>query len=319
MLPLQAPGQSARIMAVDVSIVIVNWNTRELLLRCIQSISDTLTRLAFQVVVVDNASTDDSALHVRKQFPDVKWIQNQTNVGFARACNQGIELGIGRYVMLLNSDTVLRPLTVEKAILFMDNRSDAGIVGGKLLNPDGSFQASYNDDPSVLSELVTSAGLARWVFGKYYPSHTPEESTGVRAVDWVGGACLVARRAAIDQVGPLDPTYYMYSEDLEWCYRFRRAGWKVYFLPDLEVFHWAGQSSHPIEESKLLWLTKSRVRFLAGHTNRIAIWALQACLRISAVAKALAWLAIASLAGGRRASSMAKVRSNLRVASWSRS
>jgi N-acetylglucosaminyl-diphospho-decaprenol L-rhamnosyltransferase len=301
---------------VDLSVLIVNWNTRDLLLQCLQSIYATVLDITFEVIVVDNASSDGSAQAVKKSFPQAHWIQNPTNLGFASANNQAISISGGRYIVLLNSDTQVRHGVFARAVAFMDCHPEAGIVGGILLNPDGSFQASYNDDPTLFSELLLCAGVARWLRGKYYPSHSPRESQEAHPVDWVGGACLLARRDVIDQVGLLDPTYFLYSEELDWCSRFRRAGWKVYFLPDLQVIHWGGQSSQAIEERRLYWLTGSRLRFLAKHHNGLLLVLLRTVLRMIAIVKAFVWVVIAFLSRGRRRSAWVKVRANWLLARW---
>jgi len=303
----------------DLSICVVSWNTKDLLAQCLASVYANTQDITFEVFVVDNASGDGSAQMVRERFPQVRLIENSENVGFAKANNQAIRESAGRCVLLLNSDTVVQPDALTQMIIFMDAHPDAGIVGGKLLDPDRSFQASYGDFPTFVSELLNITGLAKWLYGRYYPSHPPEESCEARAVDWVGGACLMARRTAIEQVGLPDEGYFMYSEEVDWCYRFHQAGWKIYFLPDAQIVHLGGQSSRLADEKKLLWLWRSRVRFLSKHRNVVWAWTLQGCLRIIGAVKTAFWFCIGSIHQKEREVAWRKVRANWRLATFNES
>jgi len=191
-----------------------------------------------QVIVVDNASSDTSVDMVRRGFPGVALIENSRNVGFARANNQGIVRSQGRYVLLLNSDTFVQPGAVTDLVQFMDQHQDAGVCGPRLVRPDGRPQEfSFGGDPTLgyllrraLSSLLWRRPLHDW------------STDQVQEVDWVSGACLLARREAIDQVGLLDENYFMYFEDNDWCLRMRGGGWKVYYNPRVSVTHVGGQS-----------------------------------------------------------------------------
>lgn len=250
---------------IDVSIIIVNWNTRGLLAHCLQSLEDTIRDISFEVWVVDNGSSDDSVAMVREQFPQTHIIANSENVGFVRANNQALARCQGRYVLLLNSDTQALPGSLNKATRFMDEHPRAGIMGVRLLNPDGTFQASYTPFPTLWREFLMLNGLGRRLVRPKYPSHGPEVEKGAQKVDYVEGACLLVRREAIDQVGKLDERIFMYAEDVDWCYRFVQAGWEVWYLPQVTIIHHGGQSSKKRRGRMEAELYRSRIYFFRKH------------------------------------------------------
>jgi GT2 family glycosyltransferase len=241
---------------VDLSVIVVNWNTRDLLSQCVQSIYDTANGLAIEVIVVDNASTDGSQAMIRQQFPQVARIENDQNIGFAQANNQALIIGQGRYFLLLNSDTVVLPHTLEEMVRFADVHSDAGIVGCKLLNSDGSLQKSWASFPTFWSEV-----MGRNVRGR----RLVDEKSLVYEVDWVGGACMLVRPAAIDEVGLLDESFFMYSEETDWCFRMRQRGWQVYYLTSPGTIHLGGSSASRASVAQLVRLYENKIRFFRKH------------------------------------------------------
>lgn len=296
------------------SIIIVNWNTRDLLTQCLESIYQSQTSYSIEIIVVDNGSTDKSPDLVRTRYRSVTLIENQSNIGFARANNQAISFSRAKYVLLLNSDTLVQAETLTSLVGFLDDYPDVALVGGQLLNRDGTFQASFGDFPTFLSEVAVAAGLSRIIYGKYYPSHSPAESTDARVVDWVGGACLAARKSAIESVGGLDENFFMYFEELDWCYRFHIAGWKVCYLPRAKVIHLGGQSTSGSEEKKLIWLNHGRLRFFEKYKSRLTASTLRASLRVIAICKGLAWLGVAFISRSRRDLAIRKTKANWFIA-----
>ncbi|MCU0501483.1 MAG: glycosyltransferase family 2 protein [Anaerolineae bacterium] len=235
----------------DLSIIIVNWNTRELLRGCLAALTEDGRRKtdslsppsvlrppsSVEIIVVDNASADGSVEMVQREFPDVRLILNEGNLGFARANNRGIAASRGRYVLLLNSDTVASPDALEMLVTFMDAHPEAGVVGPCLRRPDGTAQPyAFGGDPTPGYLLRRAISRLR---GRYLHDWG---TTAIQEVDWVSGACLMARRAAIAQAGPLEEAMFMYFEDNEWCLRIRNAGWKVYYDPQAAIVHIGGQS-----------------------------------------------------------------------------
>lgn len=225
--------------------IIVNWNTKDLLRGCLTSLFER-TQIPLEVIVVDNASSDSSAAMVREEFGDILLIENDENRGFAAANNQAIRLARGRYLLLLNPDTVTQPGALKGMIRFLDEHPDAGVVGPELLWPDGAVQggaAGYN--PSLVTIFSHSYLLSK-LFPRFFRGlwlHSQHYGEGAMEVDWISGACLMARAEAVREVGLLDEGYFMYAEDMEWCYRMRRRGWRVYYLPSVQVTHYSRGSS----------------------------------------------------------------------------
>jgi N-acetylglucosaminyl-diphospho-decaprenol L-rhamnosyltransferase len=246
---------------VDVSVIIVNWNTRDLLVQCLLSLYDTADDLDFEVIVVDNASADGSAEIVCREFPQVRLIQNAENVGFARANNQAMAVSQGRYVLLFNSDAIATPGAIQSLVSLADAELRAGIVGAQLLNPDGSFQASHTPFPTLWQEFLILAGLGRLLRGRWYPSRGPEEDKSPQVVDYVEGACMLVRREAFEDVGGLDEAYFMYAEEVDWCYAMREKGWQVWYQSAAKVIHLGGGSSQNRRPQREADLYRSRVRF----------------------------------------------------------
>jgi GT2 family glycosyltransferase len=226
----------------QLSIIIVNWNTRELTLDCLASVYATICNVEVEVFVVDNASSDDSVEAVQAAYPQVNLIRNQQNLGFAKANNQALRLMKGRYALLLNSDAVLTEGAVEKLLSFMDLNLQVGMACGQLLNRDGSKQNSVANFPSLVS-LMCNATILRFLFPKKYPSKRQEYTVPVQ-VDSCIGACLMVRKAAMDQVGLLDERYFFFMEETDWALTMQRAGWQSWLVPDARIFHLQGQSAN---------------------------------------------------------------------------
>lgn len=249
---------------MDLSIIIVNYNTKEFLKGCLKSIYETAKNIKFEICVVDNASDDDSAQMVESNFPDVKLIKNKENFGFAKANNQGIETSTGRYILLLNPDVIVYPGAIEKMVEFMDKNHEAGAIGAKLLNPDGSVQISgyYCKFPSVsqvlffytaLRHISFKIPLLKHRFWHHLDTEKPCE------VDQPPGACLMIRGSVIEQVGLLDEVFFLFFNDVDLCYRIKKAGWKIFYYPEAQMLHFGGRSftSEDIED-KINWSLYSR-------------------------------------------------------------
>ena len=263
---------------VDLSVIVVSWNVRDLLRRCLRSISNIQHRASsIEVIVVDNASTDGSVDMVRAEFPDVRLIVNPGNPGFAAANNQGIAVAQGRYVLLLNPDTEVVGDALATMVAFADDHPDVGVVGPQLLNPDGSVQSSRRRFPTLATAFFESTWLQpyapRRLLERYYVFDQPDGA--VLDVDWVKGAALMARREAIEQVGRMDERFFMYSEELDWCRRFREAGWRVVYLPAAQIVHYEGKSSEQVLPARHVHFQTSKVRYFRKYYGRVTAEALR--------------------------------------------
>jgi GT2 family glycosyltransferase len=250
---------------MDLSIIIVNWNTKKLLLDCLASVYETIVRIPMEVWLVDNASTDGSVEAVRAFYPDVKIIQNTRNLGFASANNRAFERICGRYAVLLNTDTVLKIGAVEAIYDFMENNPDAGMACGQLLNPDGSKQNSIANFPGLPSLLLNET-LLRYLVPGRFPSKRREYKDPIE-VDSCIGACLMVRKKTIDQVGFLDEDYFFFFEETDWARRIKQSGWKIYFVPIARIVHLQGQSVGHDIRSRILYYTSRYTYFKKWHPN----------------------------------------------------
>jgi hypothetical protein len=260
---------------VDLSVVIVSWNVRDLLRRCLQSVlanppSCALTGL--EVIVVDNGSSDATVEMVQTEFPNVYLIANEENRGFPAANNQGVAIARGRYVLLLNPDTEVVGDALATMVAFADAHPEVGMIGPQLLNPDGSVQSSRRRLPTLATAFFESTWLEpcapRRLLDRYYISDRPDDA--IQDVDWITGAAMLARREAIDEVGPMDEGFFMYSEELDWCRRFQEAGWRVVYLPTAQIVHYVGKSSEQVVAARHIHFQTSKVRYFRKYHGRAA-------------------------------------------------
>lgn len=255
MLPSELPEPAApggRTGVPDLSVIVVNLNTRELLRDCLTSIRALPDEIRWELIVVDNGSSDGSAEMVRSRFPEVRLIENPVNTGYAHPNNQGIAVSRGRYVLLLNSDTMVRPFALGQLVRFMDSHPEAGACGPTLVYPNGELQRSCYSFPSPRTYFARMFGLdtlfptSRWV-GNLQSGFDHRHTA---AVDAILGAALQVRREVIDTVGPLDEQFRIHYNDFDWCYRIHQAGWRTYYVHDAEIVHYS-QATTRIENQQL--------------------------------------------------------------------
>ncbi len=243
---------------MDISIIIVNWNTRELLRNCLAAIDKTVQGLTWEVIVVDNASQDGSVTMVRQEFPRVIILENQANRGFAAANNQALAVMNGRYALLLNTDALLTDRAVDTLFSFMESHPEAAMACGQLLHADGRRQNSIAAFPDLLT-LMTNLSLLEYLWPQRYPSKRYTFRSPVE-IDSGIGACLIVRKTAIDAVGMLDERYFFFFEETDWAYRMRQAGWKIFHVPGAFIYHLQGQSIGRDERSRIEFY-RSRYQF----------------------------------------------------------
>ncbi len=244
----------------DISIVIVNYNDAFHTAQCLDSIYATPPRAPFEIILVDNASQDGSANVIEEKYPPVKLVRSQVNGGIAGGNNLGIRSGTGRYVLLLNNDTVVLPGMIDCSMDYLETHPEAGGVGGNLMNPDGSFQSGAWPFPSIVEEFLQLSKLG-WFVRKSYPSYPPFDTQC--AVNWMSTAFMLFRRDALEEVGLVDEEYFIYSDETDLEYRLWQAGWKLYYLPELRTIHFGGKSLEPWRSRRLKY--RGRLLFWRKH------------------------------------------------------
>lgn len=295
--------------SVRLSIVIVNWNTKELLRQCIESICQSQNRDDIEIIVVDNASTDASAEMVRHTFPQVKLIQNRSNLGFAAANNQALQICSGELILLLNSDTQVLNGALDKCMDYMKLHDKVGALGCKVLNPDGTFQSTCFRFER-LRDLVYfhCLGFSIWISWLRrlgfktlnYPSrYWGRVFTAEKQVDVVAGCFLLTRRSVIDAVGCLDEAFFFYGEEEEWCFRVRRAGWAIIYFPFAEIIHIHGASSKMLSMSLSLAGAKARLLVLEKTRGFLTAWLGNLIMTLGMLPRFPLWI-IADLPTSRR-------------------
>ena len=267
------------------AVVLVCWNNRSYLEPCLRSLFESGIRNSFEVVVVDNGSTDGSQELLRNLFPQVRIIQNDRNLGLGRASNQGIEATRAPYVLLLNNDTVVNGESLDRLIDFMAGTHDAGAVGGTLLNGDRTFQAAYGNFPTLAEEFLIATRVGEMLWDGY-PSHRTADA--IKPVDWLSSACLLVKRAALSQVGLLDGQYFIYGDETDLQYRLIKGGWKVYHLPEATTIHFGGRSMDRWRRRTMVY--RGKMLFFKKNYGTLHHYALRAMLGALTVAKMGAWL-----------------------------
>ncbi len=255
------------------SVIIVSWNTCQLLDRCLTTLFTELKgqQLFFQgaeIFVVDNASADGSVDMVEQKYPQVHLISNKENLGFARANNQALNVASGQYILLLNPDTEVRPGSITVLVDFLDKHQQAGVVAPQLINTDGSIQLSCRAFPSFAGMFFELTGLSRLMpAGSSWRNYKMLDwaHNSLRQVDQPEGACLLIKRAVFDQVGLFDEDYFMLFEEVDWCYRVKQAGWEIWFTPAARIVHHMGQAIKQVKIKMILSSHRGMYRFWQKH------------------------------------------------------
>ena len=249
-----------------VSISIVHHDGLQALRDCLESLAANPPSVPYEIIIVDNVSTDGAVKMLAAEFPDVRLLRNETRQGFGENQNTGLKASRGKYLFLLNDDTILFSGAIDRLCEFLDRHPKTAVVGPRLLNSDGSLQASCYKFPSPLrcvweNTLLTAALPNSSTFGDYRAwAHD-----SMRDVDFVSGAALLVRREAIEQAGYFDPLFFMYAEETDWQKRIRQAGWEVSFCPDAVITHLGGQSSEGIKDRQLCEFHRSQIKFIRKH------------------------------------------------------
>jgi GT2 family glycosyltransferase len=288
---LAAAGHTLSTAEPVLSILIVNWNTRQDLLDCLASVYAAEGPHAFEVIVFDNASTDGSAAAVAACFPQVRVVAGTENIGFARANNRAAREARGAFWLLLNPDAIVHPGAIEHLLAFLEGRPDVAAVGPRLLNPDGSLQPSIERLPTLFGEWWRLFHLNRLYPVSHYPAMVLR-SRQPRRVEVLNGACLLLRREALDGQPLFDEAYFVYSEEVDLCDRLRDAGWVLHWVPEAVVTHRGGQSTRQAADRMFLELYRNKLLFFRKRRGPAAARAYKVILFQAAVVRCLGgWLA----------------------------
>jgi N-acetylglucosaminyl-diphospho-decaprenol L-rhamnosyltransferase len=259
----------------ELSVILVNYNDLLHLKECLTSLTDTVEDIPFEVIVVDNRSADGTPRWIRENAPRVQMIANTENLGFARANNQGIRHSRGKYILFMNTDTILERQTIALLLEELRSNRSVGAVGPALLCGENTFQVSFGEKVSFFRELVQKTML-----NPYY-KFCLKRSAKKRTVGWLSAACLLTRREVLEEVGLFDENFFLYFEDIDLCARIRKKGYVLEYLPQARVFHWGGASTEGLELFSRYFYRKSQLYFYKKHNSKRAQYLLRLYLRIN--------------------------------------
>ncbi len=300
---------------LDLSIAIVNWNTREFLDWCLASIYESLSGSGFEVIVVDNHSSDDSARMIREKYPRVRLIENKMNYGFARASNQAIRESRGRYVLVLNSDTTLFSGTIEKLIEFMDGRKEAGAVSPRILNVDGSIQSLGRDLPNLSNTFLQY--FLPYKFYRIIQDFLRRKNEEIFEVDGLSGSAMLIRKKTLVSVGLFDEKLPLYAEDIDLCYRIKKAGWKMYCCASVSISHLEGASTSLVPVKSKVKADIAPYAYFEKHYGKRVALLVRMMIAISAAMRMMAWLILYCLTERRqKGAAMNRIRSYTLLLLW---
>lgn len=273
---------------VVVSIIIVNYNTDKLLIDCVKSVSSSMRLSDFELIVVDNSSSDESLIEFKKEYPDVFLINNKENVGFSKAVNQTLKTIKGQFVLLLNPDTVIEHGSIDKMISFMQDNPQTGVCGPAIYNPDKTLQMSSHHFPRLLDIFFDKTHLSKIfsknpLFGRYQMSYWAHDTT--REVDWLTGACLMVRTELLNQINGFDERFFMFCEDIDLCLRIKQKGFKSVFLPQAKIIHYKSGSSNIIRNKAPIMAWESLIMFWQKHYGQFSAFLLKGILCLDAIVK----------------------------------
>lgn len=270
----------------DLSIIIVNFNTRELLHRCVKSVDAVAGKLPLEIFVVDNGSNDGSPEMIRREFPLVNLIENGFNLGFARATNLALRQASGQALMLLNSDAELLPGSLDALWNYLQSHPGVGAVGAQLVGAGGQLQNAVDHFPTLLTELANKS-LLKILFPKWYPGKRSGFTEPVEVPALIGAAMMV-RRDVLEKVGFLDEAFFFFMEETDWCYRMRQAGLKIVHLPQARIRHLGGATAKKFSWRSKIEYYRSRYLFFRKHRSRLSTAILVAGLLLKILAGAVA-------------------------------
>lgn len=314
---------ATRSQKMDLTVSIVNTNNRPLLKGCLESVFMNSPGISLEVYVVDNNSDDGSVEMVRSRFPQVKLIRNDEIDGFAANHNKVLRRSQGRYVCILNEDTLIYTRTFNKMIAFMDHHPDVGAIGPQILNGDGiTIQLECaRRFPTLYSELCRNTGLTKWfpqskLFGGVLMGYWDHNDT--REVDSLSGACMMVRASTMREIGLLDERFFMYNEDDDWSYRIQKARWRVFFLHEAQILHYGGRTNEREPRKMGVETFRSQYMFFEKHHGSPYAWVYRLLIFFITLVKLLVFSAVSVVSRGSRQSTYSrdKISSHALVLKW---
>lgn len=301
------------------SIVIVTWNGKSYAIECLESLRSLSANLPAEIIVVDNDSTDGTPEAIQLDFPNVILIKNKANIGFAKANNIGIALSRGKYMCLINSDVVIPSGCLEKMVNFMESYTEIGMLGPKMRSPDGSIGASVMRLPTVWNTLCCALGLHSVfprsdLFGGFMMNGYAYNA--VDKVEVLTGWFWMIPRKALQKVGLLDEEFFMYGEDIDWCHRFRVAGWDVVFYPDAEALHYGAASSGEAPTRFYVEMRRANLQYFRKHHRRLAVLGYLFAIWIHEVTRVIGYSLLYCLKRNRHSDAAFKIHRSLACMSW---
>jgi N-acetylglucosaminyl-diphospho-decaprenol L-rhamnosyltransferase len=262
----------------------INLNQADYTAGCLDSIREAPPETPYEIILVDNGSTDDSGDWITAHYPEVLLLSSPNNIGYGPGNNLGICASRGEFILLLNNDTLVTPGTIDQCVAFLKDHPKAGAVGGNLLNADGSFQSGFMDHHTLWRVFldITKLGHLNRV---YYPSHSRGDT--IKVVDWISSAFLLCRRAALDEVGLFNEEYFIYSDETAFQYQMTQASWKVYYLPDIETTHFGGKALNPWRRRRLVY--RGYLIFFRNHRGRFQSFLLRVMVILACTLKLIFW------------------------------
>jgi GT2 family glycosyltransferase len=326
--PMQAPIEDSSTVVRErplsdrnpaVSAIIVSWNTRQLTLDCVESLASTQAALSTEIIVVDNASSDDTVDQLRSKYPHVKVIANQENLGFARANNLGMAACTGPYVALINSDVVVPPGCLENIVQYMDHHPDIGMLGPKMILRDGSIGPSVYKFPTVWNWFCNALGLSLAFKGSgaFANFELPNfDYNKTQDVDVLTGWFWVVRSSALPKVGVLDDRFFMYGEDLDWPRRFQKAGWRVTYYSDAQAIHYCGASSDRAPARFYVEMNRANLQYFRKHHNFLAVFGFWLAMTLQQLVRVTGYSVVYLFRAGNRTTVACKIKRSAACLLW---
>jgi GT2 family glycosyltransferase len=301
------------------SIIVVTWNGKKYALECLESLTSKPFRFAVEIIVVDNGSTDGTPKAIRTEFPDFRLIENHANLGFARANNIGMASSSGKYVCLVNSDVVIPAGCLEKMVEYMESHPKIGVLGPKMLSPDGGVGASVMRLPTVWNTLCCALGLhtifpRSELLGGFLMDAYPYDS--IEEVEVLTGWFWMIPRTALNMVGGLDERFFMYGEDIDWCHRFRDAGWQVVFYPDADALHYGAASSQEAPSRFYVEMRRANLQYFRKHHGVLGVFGYQFAIWVHEISRVFGYSVLYCFSRQRRSESAIKIQRSILCIRW---